>query len=187
MSLKQYFKKTHYILITVIITSIIVGFFMLIMSFVFAQQIENSSKEEFCIQCHTIYPAIQAHRDDVHGGKNKVGFKAHCADCHLPQGNVFRHVLEKSKTGTFDLISEIFFDKSKIDWEKIREDRKDFVFDSGCLKCHSNFESSIGFSQKAFVAHRPIVLKTVNKQCVECHKHVGHKNLKFYFDLDKAH
>ncbi|WP_297444046.1 NapC/NirT family cytochrome c [Sulfurimonas sp.] len=148
-------------------------------SFTTAVMVEKTSGEDFCAQCHTMEPMTQSYLADIHGGNNKEGLRAKCVDCHLPHDSLFSYLVEKAKTGTHDVWAELTYDKSKIDWQEKRKHAKHFVYDSGCLHCHSNLEEATMGSAKAFVAHKAYFLDK-KKKCVECHSNVGHHNLGDY-------
>jgi cytochrome c-type protein NapC len=87
------------------------------------------------------------------------------------------YLISKMETGFHNLWVQYTSDLSKIDWEKKRTRREEFVYDSGCLHCHKNLERATMGSNRAFVAHKPYFLKTTKKKCVTCHQNVGHKEL----------
>lgn len=76
-----------------------------------AEMIERTSGVEFCASCHSMQGVAQAYKEDVHGGHNKWGIKAHCADCHLPHNNVLHYVKAKAISGVKDVIGEMFWAK----------------------------------------------------------------------------
>lgn len=133
--------------------------------------------EAFCTTCHTMEPMAKAYRQDVHGGANPLGLTAQCVDCHLSHENSLAYFYTKAKFGLNDVYAQTFKDLDAIDWQALREHREDYVFDSGCLKCHSNLEQAPRRDTKAYVAHRPYFLGEIEKKCVSCHQHVGHKDL----------
>jgi len=142
-----------------------------------ALKIFHSSDVNYCSSCHTIAPMIAAYREDIHGGKNKYGIMAKCSDCHIPQDGPISHVIAKSKTGIVDMYHEYLTDTTKIDWEEKRLLRETFVYDSGCLSCHTNLEAATRPNHKAFIAHKDYFMGTSGSKCVSCHEHVGHFNL----------
>ncbi len=152
-------------------------------SYTTAVMVEKTAGKEFCAQCHTMKPMAEANSMDVHGGNNKYGIVVTCVQCHLPHNTLAGYLVEKAKTGTHDVLAELTYDKSKINWEEKRKRRSEFTYDSGCLKCHSNLQDATMGSPKAFIAHKDYFLNKT-KSCVECHNHVGHQNLGHY--LKKA-
>jgi len=163
-------------LFTIILIGIVVG---AVGSFTTAVMVEKTSGKEFCTQCHTMQPMANSYMADIHGGENKEGLTAKCVDCHLPHDSLMGYLVEKAKTGTHDVWAEFTYDKSKIDWQEKRKHAKHFVFDSGCLHCHSNLKDATMGTPKGFIAHKAYFLDK-NKKCVECHKNVGHHNLGDY-------
>ena len=127
-------------------------------------------------------PMVKAFKDDIHGGNNRVGFRATCTDCHLPHDGVTNYMFQKSLTGMHDIWVETFDDTKKINWQAKRNHRKHFVYDSGCLRCHKNLKDATASNQKAFIAHKSYFMKKeeLGLNCVSCHENVGHKNLSEY-------
>jgi len=165
----------------IVIISLICGSFVGVgFSAALAVKIFNSSDVEYCSSCHTLDPMVQAYRADIHGGKNRYGIMAKCSDCHIPQDGPLIHVVVKSKTGVVDLYNEYFTDTTKINWQEKRSHREDFVYDSGCLSCHTNLKEATMPNHKAGMAHRDYFMGTSGSKCVTCHEHVGHLTLGEY-------
>jgi cytochrome c-type protein NapC len=128
----------------------------------------------------------ESYEQDVHGGNNPQGIRVACTECHLPHGNEVEYIIAKARTGLHDIWAELTKDTEKIDWQALREHRERYVYDSGCLKCHSRLQEATEVSNKAFVAHRPYFLGETDKQCVTCHEHVGHHDLGEYLKQAKT-
>lgn len=139
--------------------------------------IEATGGVEFCTGCHSMEPMGRAYLEDVHGGHSRSGVQAHCADCHLPHDSQLGYLIAKARTGIHDVWVEFLGDPQAIDWEAKREHRERYVYDSGCLHCHSRLQEAPVSDPKTVVAHRPYFQGTANRQCVSCHQHVGHKDL----------
>jgi cytochrome c-type protein NapC len=139
-----------------------------------------TSDEKFCTLCHTMEPMAKSYRKSLHGGNNTSGWKAKCTDCHLPHTNEIYDLMIKTKFGLHDTWAQLTYDLDKIDWHVKRAHRADFVFDSGCLKCHQNLEKVNGSNKKAFMAHRDYFRGLTGNKCVDCHEHVGHHALGLY-------
>ena len=153
---------------------IVVG---LVLSLVAAEMIERTSGQAFCSSCHSMKGVALAYKEDIHGGANKQGFSAKCADCHLPHDSVFHYVTAKAYTGARDVLGEIFWADS-FDWIGNLKNKVQFTYSSGCVKCHDL--SVIRYEiPKAFLAHRDFLSGKVSS-CVKCHENVGHKNIKDY-------
>ena len=148
--------------------------------FVTQTMIDVTSGEAFCASCHTMEPMAKAYREDVHGGKSAIGVKAKCVECHLPHDNNFVYLVAKARIGIHDVWAQTFYNLDKIDWEAKRKYREHFVYDSGCLHCHSNLQDATLTKTTAFVAHKPYFLGEVKDKCVTCHENVGHKNLSAF-------
>jgi len=175
---KSKFKK-FLKLALIISVGILIG---MLLSLFTAHMAEETSDEEFCGSCHSMEPMVKAFRDDIHGGNNRVGFKATCTDCHLPHDGVVNYMFQKSLTGMHDIYVETFGDPEKINWEAKRKNRRHFVYDSGCLRCHKNLREATLSNHKALIAHKAYFYKKdeIDLSCVTCHENVGHKNLSEY-------
>lgn len=158
----------------------IVGIFVAYLTVV---TFEATSDVSFCSSCHAMEPVAEAHLQDVHGGNNPYGFKARCVDCHLPHDSVMSHVIMKGVTGIKDLALNITFDgkaRTPREWQEHLADRKNFVYEDGCLGCHQNLTDSPEMEgwkktiHKEYFANRDT---NPNYNCVSCHNHVGHKDL----------
>ncbi len=178
--MRNYFTFNFVVLITLLF--VIGGIMTLIGIFITVEAVEYTSDAEFCGSCHSMKSMTVSWRKSVHGGNNKLGCVAKCADCHLPHSNVLEYLTVKSINGTNDLFVEMFGEPEKIDWQERRKNREHFVYDSGCMKCHKNLKNATMSNPKAFIAHKNYFLGTSNKKCVSCHKNSGHKNLGLYLN-----
>lgn len=168
--LKKIFKNRH---VTFgFIFGIVLAFGI---SYAIGAAIKHTGDDEFCGTCHIMDFAIEAYHKDVHGGNNKNGTKAECTDCHLPHDNIVNFLLTKGYKGLHDPISQLINDEEKLDWVGILKMREDFTYSSGCLKCHDLDAINMEIP-KAWQSHRDFKQGKV-KSCIECHKHVGHKNI----------
>lgn len=145
------------------------------LSLVGAEMVERTSGVEFCSQCHSMTPMVAAYKDDIHGGVNKNGVKAKCADCHLPHDDVFTYITAKAYTGIQDVIGEYIL-PTDIDWVTNLEKRQEYTYTTGCQTCH-DLDVIQYEIPKAFLAHKDFKTGKVTS-CVQCHEHVGHKNIK---------
>ena len=139
--------------------------------------ITATSDAQFCVNCHSMEVFERAHDDDIHGGNNDHGIRATCAQCHLPHDSSINYLYTKSRTGIHDLWVENFGDPENIDWEAKRAHREEYVYDSGCITCHSNLEEATQATPKALIAHKPYFLGEIEDKCVTCHENVGHADL----------
>lgn len=139
--------------------------------------VETTNTDSFCVSCHVMTPFRTAWQESVHGGKNPQGFAAQCVDCHLPHGNFLEYLVTKAITGTGDVIQNMTFDPVAFDWAANAEaSRTHFTFDSACRKCHHELTPP-GLPSGGLIAHRAYLRGEAKKMCVECHKHVGHKDM----------
>ena len=139
--------------------------------------LETTNKDTFCATCHIMKPFRAAWQQAVHGGNNPQGFAAQCTDCHLPHGDFFQFLFTKAKTGAGDIIQNFYIDGATFDWAGNAEaHRGKFTFESACRHCHHNLTPP-GMKMGGFLAHRTFLRGETNKTCVDCHSHVGHKNM----------
>lgn len=159
----------------------------LIVSFITVVAVKETSGVVFCSSCHSMKPMAAAYSNDVHGGYGHSGVMAKCADCHLPHESTLGYLVQKARTGMWDVWVESTHDTSKIDWHEKRDERRNWVYDSGCLHCHENLLRGTRPNKKAFTAHKAYFAKKLVVQseegkdlarCVDCHKHVGHYQLE---------
>ncbi|PSM51791.1 NapC/NirT cytochrome c family protein [Campylobacter blaseri] len=168
-------------------------FCVLVIAFVFFfgtnAVVHTTSKNEFCSVCHEwMKPMVQAYAKDVHGGANKFGVSAQCVDCHLPQDSYVKYVFQKAINGASEISHMVFNDAKDAKWQENRANREKFVYNSGCVKCHTNILELNSTNQNMLDMHKIYIeknnLKKDSVSCVSCHKTVGHKNLgKVLFEI----
>ncbi|MCK7574982.1 MAG: NapC/NirT family cytochrome c [Chromatiales bacterium] len=142
--------------------------------------IQATSDETFCGLCHSMRPFAETHALDVHGGHNRGGVSAACADCHLPHDSPWVYLVAKAETGIKDLLAEPVAFFREPNWIGRLERREDYVYDSGCLKCHKHLERAIDQTPAALFGHQTYFAGLeagTRMQCVTCHIHVGHRDL----------
>jgi cytochrome c-type protein NapC len=139
--------------------------------------IHFTSDDEFCTDCHSHAPIGTSYREDLHGGNNPGGWRATCAQCHIPHDNAVHYLWVKAIHGVRDPFMEIVSDPYDIDWHGHRDQRESYVYDSGCLDCHKNLQQRTLANGKAFLPHRDYFAAPDSMTCVGCHKHVGHRAL----------
>lgn len=137
--------------------------------------IQTTNTDEFCVTCHVMKPFRTAWKKETHGGSNPKGLEAQCVDCHLPHGNFVEYISAKAYTGTRDIIMNMIIDPNTYDWAGRLKHRRDFTYDNACRKCHVNLEP-YGMRTSGILAHRQYLIGDLDKRCVDCHEHVGHKN-----------
>lgn len=182
---KKKFLLGIWIIVAMIVIGMVVG---MLISFTTVVAVKHTSDVNFCGSCHSMKPMAKAYRNSVHGGFGNSGVMATCADCHLPHKSTAGYMIQKVKTGLWDVWVETTHDTSKIDWHEKREERRNWVYDSSCLHCHENLLLGTRPNKKAFIAHKAYFSKKLkvvghegkkeNAKCVDCHKHVGHYQLE---------
>jgi len=145
--------------------------------------IHKTSGEKFCVSCHEMDPMVISYKQDVHGGKGKLGASAKCVDCHLPHDSLVNYIYTKAKNGVLEVGIHFFGNPDEIDWIEKLKHRDSYVYDSGCIECHGNaFDKNlVSLSKQAQKMHNHYSkLKGTEKQvsCASCHFDAGHKNLK---------
>lgn len=143
--------------------------------------VEITSHADFCGVCHSMEPMVASYRASMHGGNNPRGIMSACTDCHVSHENLFAHFIGKAKSGTHDIWVTLTRDESTLDWQAKREQREEYVYDSGCLTCHRNLEAAT--QDKKF--HNNYFADVTETQCVTCHNEVGHSNLNKYLLINK--
>lgn len=148
------------------------------LSLLTAEMIEHTSGVEFCSSCHSMKGPALAYKESVHGGNNQYGVRAQCADCHLPHDSVTHYLVAKAFTGARDVLGEMFWADS-FDWVGNLKKRQDFTYTTGCQKCH-DLDAIHYRIPKAYLGHKDFKMGVVTS-CVQCHEHVGHKDIQTYF------
>jgi len=185
---KKINKKKKYLLIGggLLGVGIVVG---LIISYIVVEAVKLTSGPAFCKSCHVMVPMYKAYSKDTHGGWGYSGFVAHCTDCHLDHSSTLKYLINKVQVGLHDFKVYVFMDPDAVDWHEKREHRRHFVYDTGCLHCHENLLAATMKKKRAFIAHKAyfsgkLVVRIGEHKdkarCVDCHKHVGHKDLGKY-------
>ncbi len=179
-------RKKVFIGLSLVSAGVFVG---LIISYIIAEAVTLTGGKQFCKSCHVMVPMYKAYSKDVHGGWGDSGFVAKCVDCHLDHSSKIRYLIHKAQVGWHDFEVYVFHDPDAIDWHEKREHRRRYVYDTGCLSCHKNLLAATQKDKRAFIAHKAyfsgkLIVKIGEKKdkavCVDCHKHVGHKDLEKY-------
>ncbi len=179
-------KKKLLIFSSLLLGGIVLG---LVIAYIIVYAVKLTGGAQFCKSCHPMQPMYKAYSKDTHGGWGKSGFVAHCTECHLPHDSTIGYLIKKVQVGLHDFKVMVFGDPDKINWHEKREHRRHFVYDSGCLHCHENLLAATMKKKKAFIAHKAyfsgkLIVRIGHEKdkakCVDCHKHVGHKDLGKY-------
>lgn len=143
--------------------------------------IHRTSNDKFCSSCHEMRPMTAAYESDVHGGNGKTGIKVACVNCHLPQNNILSYIGTKAKNGIKEVGIHFLGDPDSINWHEMRKHRKDFVYDEGCINCHTTYKTNEAISEKGRVMHEHYAKLLDTKKeigCASCHVEVGHTGLR---------
>jgi cytochrome c-type protein NapC len=148
--------------------------------------VQATSDRDFCTTCHSMEPFALAYDQDVHGGQNPRGLKAACVDCHLPHESPGQYLAAKGKTGIRDGWAELISIFREPDWIGLLDHRAEYVYDSGCMRCHSALEDAPTDNPTTALAHATFFQGDSDFRCVTCHAHVGHKDLMIYLAGESA-
>lgn len=169
-------SKIKTLLISLVLTGSALGLFSVLSWMGTDYALHATSDARFCGSCHSMKPMQASFLQDLHGGRSKSGVQALCTDCHLPQDSYVSYLYMKAKSGAWDVLKEFVIGAEDVDWHAKRARANEYVYDSGCLKCHNALQSGSEISNKQFVAHKPYFMGNTEKSCIDCHQ-VGHKNL----------
>lgn len=172
-------KPKLYVLMIIAIGALI----GLALSYVTYFAMSKTSGQKFCVMCHEMDPMVISYRDDVHGGKGRVGANAKCVDCHLPHDNLIKYIYSKARNGAVEGAIHFFGDVDGIDWQENRKKREHFVFDNGCLECHGNvldttLASPSKIAQKMHKHYQSLKDTAKEIKCASCHFDAGHKGMR---------
>lgn len=114
-----------------------------------------------CVNCHVMTPYYAGWS---HSSHREV---ADCADCHMPQDNIFNHYYFKGKAGmrhayvfTFRLEPQVITP---------HQDSKDVVYDN-CVRCHTR-----QIHDSKLMSMKPDFHPNIDdRYCVDCHRDVPH-------------
>lgn len=173
---------------TIFFVLLISFFISLLFAYTTLEVVVKTSSANYCVSCHEMAPMKASYDQDVHGGRGKSGIKASCVSCHLPHDSIINYLYTKVEKGIKETTIHYFTDLNKIDWHKKRENRDDYVYDSGCIKCHTNYDDNSSYSLKAKQMHMHYKeLLNTNKEltCATCHAEVGHLGLNNMLNIYK--
>ncbi|WP_297089237.1 SUMF1/EgtB/PvdO family nonheme iron enzyme [uncultured Draconibacterium sp.] len=162
-------KRKHFMLF------IVGGLSVILFLLLFNKTVHYTSTNEFCNSCHVHPHAETSWKLSVHHN-TPSGVSVNCVDCHLPpEDETARFLTRKAYHGFHDLYAFLTKDPEEIDWAAKRsvEASKRFVYEDGCLKCHTNmFPSTL--SEQGCLQHIKYIRDPENNSCMQCHHDVGH-------------
>ncbi len=154
--------KWHFTVI--VLTGIITGILLLVVHISNATSY-LSEEPETCINCHVMYPYYASWSKDSHGRD------ATCADCHIPQDNIFSKYFVK---GTDGMAHATYF---TMRWEpqviqiKSRGTR---VVQENCIRCHLDLIDMVQLVEVTATKAK----KGEGKLCWDCHRETPHGTVK---------
>jgi formylglycine-generating enzyme required for sulfatase activity len=162
-------KRKHYLLF------IAGGLSVILFLLLSKKTIQYTSSNESCNACHVHPHAETTWKLSVHNN-TPSGVSIKCVDCHLPpEEQTARFLTRKAYHGFHDLYVYMTKDADEIDWAAKRstEAAKRFVYEDGCLKCHTNlFPSTL--NEQGCQQHLKYVRNPEKSSCLQCHHNVGH-------------
>lgn len=133
------------IFLTIIIVSVA-------FALVYGRQIYHYSESpSFCNSCHVMN---YQYENFIHNGAHQ---NRRCIECHLPNDNIFNHLLWKGIDGTKDVVyfyGGLYPDNIEI------SDHGNKVVNQNCISCHSEMVSRIDMGSRS---------------CTDCHRRHKHK------------
>ncbi len=139
-----------------------------------------TSTTKFCVSCHSMQQPKAEWEASIHFS-NRKGIRAECADCHIPQDNVFHYVKTKvfavkdlwHTYVTDKLPDEEAFEKHRLEmaksvWQDLKESDS-----ATCRSCHS-FEAMEMSSQTPTAQKMHKTGIETNQTCIDCHKGIAH-------------
>ncbi|WP_321369460.1 SUMF1/EgtB/PvdO family nonheme iron enzyme [uncultured Draconibacterium sp.] len=162
-------KRKHYMLF------IAGGLSVILFLLLFNKTVDYTSTNEFCNSCHVHEHAETSWKLSVHHNTSS-GVSTKCVDCHLPpEDQTARFLTRKAYHGIHDFYAYLTMDPEEIDWAAKRsvEASKRFVYEDGCLKCHTNmFPTTL--NEQGSLQHIKYIRDPENNSCMQCHHDVGH-------------
>jgi len=162
-------RRKHYLLF------IVGGLTAILLTGLFNKTVHYTSTNESCAMCHVHPHADASWKLSVHHN-TPSGVSVNCVDCHLPpEDQKVRFLTRKAYHGFHDLYVFLTADIEEIDWAEKRtvEAAQRFVYQDGCIKCHTNmFPSTL--SEQGCQQHLKYLRDPENTSCLQCHHHVGH-------------
>ena len=144
--------------------------------FSFNKTVTYTSTDTYCMSCH-VHPHAEVNWKLSSHSNNRTGVIVHCTECHLPpeEEGVVPYTWAKAKQGSKDIYGYLTKEPGEIDWEAKRfpEKAKHFVYETSCLKCHSNLYPST-LTDLGSEAHLSYELNPDGRTCITCHIDVGH-------------
>jgi nitrate/TMAO reductase-like tetraheme cytochrome c subunit len=139
-----------------------------------------TSSDTVCTSCHTMaIVAADLHFKDSAHENNSAGFRASCADCHVPPGNWFEETYSHLSQGLRDVVAEYTHDFSDpAVWQKRRAELAPKVSDDfrrndgvNCRKCH-DAAAIRPTTEAGRSAHAQ--LQKGSATCIDCHTNLVH-------------
>jgi cytochrome c nitrite reductase small subunit len=138
-------KKIRYFLLLLFISFTVYP----LLSFGSSKPSDAYDRSGTCISCHVMEAQYEAW---MHSGAHR---RKACADCHLPNENLFVHYLWKSIDGLKDLV---IFHSGRISEQIKISSHGQEVLQSNCIRCHET----------------TVMMIDTERKCWNCHKRISH-------------
>ncbi len=162
-------KRKHYLLF------IAGGLTIILFLLLFNKTIHYTSSNEFCNSCHVHPHAETSWKLSVHHN-TPSGVSINCVDCHLPpEDKPVKFLTRKAYHGFHDLYAYLTKEPEEIDWavKRSTEAAQRFVYEDGCLKCHTNMFPA-ALNEQGCQQHIKYIRDPENNSCLQCHHNIGH-------------
>ncbi len=176
-SLKKFLFKpsTKYGLGILLIVGAIVG---IAGKAVFDETLHQTSKEEFCVSCHTMESNKESLMQTPHG-HNQYGVTADCAACHLPHDTIPKYMRKiQALKEVYQTVIGAYDEPGAFDRERYRMAQNEWKRMSAngsaeCKACHKYERMDFDkMSYKARVAMEAAAKR--DQSCIDCHKGIAH-------------
>lgn len=182
MNWRALFKPSaKFSVLALLVVGIVIG---VVGYFTTQQTLHATSKDEFCMTCHSNHSLQQEVLDSAHGG-GRSGIVVECQQCHIPQ-EPFAYLLKKIIVSK-DLIGFMTIDGFNTqEWlEENRRDQADLAREffratdsQNCKNCHTRIYENQpeAMSKMAKRMHSRNFKKDIEKRktCIDCHKGIVH-------------
>jgi cytochrome c-type protein NapC len=142
--------------------------------------LHETSTDSFCLSCHELEINIGIEYEGMSHAKNARGFRATCADCHLPKpfvpkmqrklravAEIYHHILgtidtpEKFEAYRMHMATRVWADMNETDSRECRD-----CHDAGNFDLAAQSEKTREFHESGL---------SNGKTCIDCHKGIAHK------------
>lgn len=144
----------------------------------------GTSQTGFCSSCHIMKEFAMLRQNSAHSKKSNQDIS--CTSCHLPGSN-FQRIPKKIQSGIKDITVQISQRPLLIEhFDQHYKQRKDFVYDDNCIKCHEHGLQSENLLSGVDQLHTHVLYSHNSlMSCLDCHQGMEHGR-KPFFNWDKT-